>query len=382
MPAWARILRTELLCNVRNSSGARGGTVSGPQIVLHNKDPARFGNRYGAIKCCGAKDNPFSAGNAYQVVGFARWILDQQAVFYRALSSSIHQMKVDGSAVWTLAAISLLYGIFHAAGPGHGKAVVSAYLVANRETWRRGIILSLASSLLQAFTAVILVGVEALLVGATGKAMGDTVRLIEIFSFGLIMLLGARLAWSKGNSLVRAYHAFRKRDRSAENDSAKKSCICESDAQPRFSCDPVASSNDGCRAHEFDALPWGHAHGPEPQQLEGPEGWRRGISAVLAVGIRPCSGAILVLVFGLAQGIFWAGVVSTFMMGLGTAITVGGIASLALWARDLAQRITSRGDGYGSLMMRGVEFAAAIAIFCFGGLFFMGYLASERMVGF
>ncbi len=329
-----------------------------------------------------AKENPFGAGNAHQVAGFARWILDQQTVFYRALSSAIHQMKIDGSAVWTLAGISLLYGIFHAAGPGHGKAVVSSYLVANCETWRRGIILSLASSLLQSFTAVVLVSVGALLLGATGKAMGDTVRVIEIFSFGLIMMLGARLAWIKGHHLFRAYHAFEKPNRSAEAGSTAKTCICESDARPRFSCEPVASDNDGRRQHDFDALPWGHAHGPEPRRLEGADGWRRGLSAVLGVGIRPCSGAILVLVFGLSQGVFWAGVVSTFMMGLGTAMTVGGIASLALWAREFAQRITRRRDGYGALAMRGIEFAAAVTIFGFGGLFFMGYLTSEHMVGF
>ena len=63
--------------------------------------------------------------------------------------------------MWTLLGVSFLYGIFHAAGPGHGKAVISSYLVANEETWRRGIVLSFASALLQAFVAVALVGIAA-----------------------------------------------------------------------------------------------------------------------------------------------------------------------------------------------------------------------------
>jgi nickel/cobalt exporter len=75
--------------------------------------------------------------------------------------------------------ISFAYGIFHAAGPGHGNAVISSYLVANEETWRRGGALSFASALLQALTAVVLVAVAAILIGATAKAMGDTVRVIE-----------------------------------------------------------------------------------------------------------------------------------------------------------------------------------------------------------
>ena len=75
-------------------------------------------------------------------------------------------------------------------------------------------------------------------------------------------------------------------------------------------------------------MPWGHAHGPEPEELAGAGGWRRGLSAIVAVGLRPCSGAIIVLVFALAQGLFWAGIASTFVMGLGTAITVAAIATL------------------------------------------------------
>ena len=75
---------------------------------------------------------------------------------------------------------------------------------------------------------------------------------------------------------------------------------------------------------------WGHAHAPEPEELAGPGGWRRGLSAVVSVGARPCSGAIIVLVFALAQGLFWAGVVSTFVMAIGTGITVAAVAAIAV----------------------------------------------------
>ena len=70
----------------------------------------------------------------------------------------LRNAKADGSAVWGLLGLSFLYGIFHAAGPGHGKAVISSYVVANEETWRRGVVLSFASALLQAFVAVAFVG--------------------------------------------------------------------------------------------------------------------------------------------------------------------------------------------------------------------------------
>ena len=80
---------------------------------------------------------------------------------------------------------------------------------------------------------------------------------------------------------------------------------------------------------------------------------------MLTVGIRPCSGAILVLVFALAQGLFWAGVAATFVMGLGTAITVATIATIAVTAKGLARRMAAGRDGGGALLMRGLEFGAA-----------------------
>jgi nickel/cobalt exporter len=113
--------------------------------------------------------------------------------------------------------------------------------------------------------------------------------------------------------------------------------------------------------------------------VAGPGGWQRGLSAIVAVGLRPCSGAILVLVFAFAQGLFWAGVASTFVMGLGTAITVTAIATIAVGARSLASNLANRRSGYGTLALRGLEVAAAVLVVAFGGLLLAGYMVSERM---
>ena len=116
-----------------------------------------------------------------------------------------------------------------------------------------------------------------------------------------------------------------------------------------------------------------------PDELAGPGGWRRGLGAILTVGIRPCSGAILVLVFALAQGLFWAGIAATFLMGLGTAITVATIAVIAVSAKDVARRLSSARDGGGALFMRGIEFGAAGLVLLFGVGLLFGYLAAERV---
>ena len=131
---------------------------------------------------------------------FAGWILAEQTELSRMLSGSIRAAKADGTAAWGLMGISFAYGIFHAAGPGHGKAVISSYLVANDETWRRGIALSFASAVLQSFTAIAIVGIAAVLLGATAHVMGNAVRAIEMVSYALIIIIGLRLLWVKGRA--------------------------------------------------------------------------------------------------------------------------------------------------------------------------------------
>ena len=322
--------------------------------------------------------NPFGgprpAAAEPQVGGIVGWLLAKQSEFYREMSATIRAAKSDGSAVWTLLAISFAYGIFHAAGPGHGKAVISSYLVANQETARRGIVLSFASALLQSLVAVIVVGICAWLLNATAKTMCGAERAIEIASYALIAAFGARLVWTKGGGFMRAL----------ETKPAPAMAVAHHHHDHGHDHHHHNHGHDhGYHGHDHDNHVHdehcGHSHGPTPDQLAGPGGWQRGLGAIFAVGLRPCSGAILVLVFALAQGLFWAGIAATFVMGLGTAITVATIAVIAVSAKGLAQRLSAGREGGGALVMRGIEFGAAGLVLLFGlGLLF-GYLAAERV---
>jgi nickel/cobalt transporter (NicO) family protein len=299
--------------------------------------------------------------------GIIGWILAKQSEFYREMSSTIRAAKSDGSAVWTLLGISFAYGIFHAAGPGHGKAVISSYLVANEETARRGIVLSFASALLQALVAVAIVAVFAWLLSSTAKTMCSAEKAIEIASYGLIAAFGARLVWIKGGGFLRALQAKPTPAAHHHHDHHH--------GHDHGDHDHHDHGHGHVHVHDEHC---GHSHGPTPDQLAGPGGWRRGLGTIFAVGLRPCSGAILVLVFSLAQGLFWAGIAATFVMGLGTAITVATIAIVAVSAKGLARRLSAGREGGGALMMRGIEFGAAGLVLLFGlGLLF-GYLAAER----
>jgi nickel/cobalt exporter len=100
---------------------------------------------------------------------------------------------------------------------------------------------------------------------------------------------------------------------------------------------------------------------------------------MVAVGLRPCSGTIIVLIFALAQDLFWTGVGATLLMGLGTAVTVAAIATLAVAARQTASRIAGARSGVGMLCMRAIEVGASALIAIFGGLLLAGYMASEQL---
>lgn len=331
--------------------------------------------------------NPFGAPRAAEPQGgLVGWLLAKQSEFYREMSQTIRAVKSDGSAVWTLLAISFAYGIFHAAGPGHGKAVISSYMVANRETARRGIVLSFASALMQSLVAVAIVGICAWLLNATAKTMCGAEKAIEIASYALIAAFGARLVWVKGGGFLRALRLPRPALAMAgaqqhghdHHDHAHHDHGHEHHRHAHHGHDhhhDHGHSHDADHVHDEHC---GHSHGPTPAELAGPGGWRRGLSAILTVGIRPCSGAILVLVFALAQGLFWAGVAATFVMGLGTAITVAAIALVAVSARGVAERLSGARDGGGMVIMRGLEFAAAALVLLFGPGLLFGYVAAER----
>src|SRR5882724_13163426 len=327
------------------------------------------------------------------------WILTRQAAFYRSLSGFIRASRDDGAAMWGLFGISFLYGVFHAVGPGHGKAVISSYLVANEETWRRGVVLSFVSAGLQSVVAIVVVAIAAVLLGATAKAIGLTVHVVETVSYVLVILIGLRLLFVKGRGFLMACRGLisRPSGEATASSSGEANTVHRHDHGHNATTTRCEHSHDGGDAHhvhghrghdhhchdhgdhDHHASAWGHAHGPEPAELAGAGGWHRGLSTVIAVGLRPCSGAIIVLIFALAQDLFWTGTVATLIMGLGTAITVAAIATVAVSARTVASRIAKARSGFGMLLMRAIEVGAAGLIVAFGALLLGGYMASEQL---
>jgi nickel/cobalt transporter (NicO) family protein len=230
-----------------------------------------------------------------------------------------------------------------------------------------------------------MVGIAAAMLGATAATMSGAVRVIEIASYLIIIAVGLRLCWAKGRGLLRELQRFRS-TRHAHDEAHEH-------AHP-LGVATASQADDGHAHHHHDhhhhashdhqngpSEACDHSHGPEPGELAGPGGWQRGLAAIVAVGLRPCSGAILVLVFALAQGLFWVGVASTFVMGVGTAVTVAAIATLAVGAGSVARKLATSRNGVGMLALLGIEVAASILIVAFGTLLLTGYMANERLFG-
>lgn len=333
------------------------------------------------------------------------WINLRQQEFYRALATAMKAMRQDGSKMWLLIALSFAYGIFHAAGPGHGKAVISSYMVANEVALKRGILLSFVSALLQGLTAIAVMLLAYFVLRGTSVSMTDAAWFMEIMSFVFVTLFGAWLLWRKlGPTVLRLFgagpayslsaahahshggHSHGGHSHAAHAHSAHSHARHDHDHTNHDHShvhDHGAHAHDhhdhgahdhhdhGAHAHHGQAAgevceTCGHSHAPDPSLLSGDRfDWRTAWSAVAAVGIRPCSGALIVLSFALLNGLWLGGLLSVLAMSLGTAITVSALATLAVTAKNWA--VYFAGDGrMGNRIHSIVEIGGAAFVFLFG----------------
>lgn len=235
------------------------------------------------------------------------WIYKKQVEVTRELSGYLKKLKETKDITFAYALIfaSLIYGLVHAAGPGHGKVVVTSYVMANHQTMRRGIFLAFLSAFVQGTVAIILVSSLAIIFGATGSTIKSAGHLLTQLSYGMIILLGVYLLFKTLQPIV-----FQKqilKEKGIEHDhSADHDCSCS------------------------------HKHIPDAGEIDGNWSLAKITALTLSVGLRPCTGAIFVLVFALLKGLFWIGAIAVYAMALGTAITISLVTIAAVTGRELA----------------------------------------------
>jgi nickel/cobalt exporter len=300
------------------------------------------------------------------------WIQARQRAFYGKMSGALTRMKRESAwtAAWTLMLLSFLYGVLHAAGPGHGKAVVSAWLLANERQLRRGVMISFMAAGVQALTAIVLVTGLLLSVKAAAKTAKSMAVGLEAASFGLIALTGLWLVWQAVRPRLAPAPAL---------------AVEGGHSHDHHHHDGHHHGHDHHHNHDHDhhehgpGCGCGHAHMPSAAELNEPVSLWKAATIAFAVGIRPCTGGILVLLFSSALGLYWAGVAATLVMAVGTAITVSVIAVLAVKSRDLALKLAGRGDGvWLDRTAFGLKFLGGLFIACVGGLLFWATVTNTQ----
>lgn len=274
--------------------------------------------------------------------GFFGWVFEVQRSFYQSLTRALGDLQTDQNAFWVLGTLSFLYGIFHAAGPGHGKVVISSYVLATEKQVSRGVIMSFASAMVQAVVAVTFVSILALALNLTSTAMSDAATWMTAGSYVLVMLMGL---WLIVRHLFGWGHHHHHSEHGHHGDKSHGGHM---------------HVHEHAHEDEHD----GHHHMVMPEQTGG--SFRDAAAVVLAVGLRPCSGALVVLVFALSAGVFAAGIASAFLMALGTALTVSVLASAALVIKDLGSRLSGQGTALAGHVIWWLELVGAFLVFGFG----------------
>ncbi|WP_429923987.1 nickel/cobalt transporter [Agrobacterium vitis] len=319
------------------------------------------------------------------LAGVMLWINTHQQAFYRALTEALRGMRDDPHQLWVLIGLSFAYGVFHAAGPGHGKAVISSYMVANELELKRGIAISIASSILQAIVAIVTVGVMFLALRGSGITLTRATDAMEAASFALVVAFGVWLLVRKLGEIFRHRQpvpvlAF-SGGRSGEMPSGGVTASLFDAPQPattksasssgtglRFQADAAESDRYMPREGEI-CMDCGRSHLPSPamvgaEHFSVKEAW----SAIVAVGLRPCSGALLVMTFAMLNQLYLGGILSVFAMAAGTAITVSALAIAAVGAKGLAVRMAGHGSHTAYRVGLAIEIGGALFIILVGSL--------------
>lgn len=258
----------------------------------------------------------------------ATWVLDKQHDFLVQLTTELRSLRGKDDVGWALVLMSFLYGVLHAAGPGHGKVVLTTYLLTHRSRLNRGVAMGAAAGLLQGVTALVLVYVP---IGLAGwlpmETETETASLWATrVSFTLLAVVGVYLLVRAAGALSESVRQLRRENGEVHHDHA----------------DHVHGADGGCR------------HLPSAAEIDTAGSRHAAAGVVLAIGLRPCSGAVLVLVLAAVMELNWHGALSVFAMSIGTAITVVVLAIIATRARDWASEVVAHRSPLWTLAAGGV----------------------------
>ncbi|MEM1074168.1 MAG: DUF3299 domain-containing protein [Pseudomonadota bacterium] len=214
--------------------------------------------------------------------------------------------KGASKAVWFALLLSFGYGVFHTLGPGHGKSVVVSYFVGAGGSLRQGLTMGIRIAVFHVLSAVVFVFLFDFAVRQATGAPPSDYRTIRLGSYALIVAIGSVMLWHAVTAVIAS-----RRDRAT---------LVGSSGQDHAHAFGVHHKHSGCSACAAAEAPKG-------------SGW---IAA--SVGVVPCTGALLIMLFGLANDLIWPAVLMVVFISVGMAIAMSAIGVAALWGRNLAQK--------------------------------------------
>jgi nickel/cobalt exporter len=245
-----------------------------------------------------------------------------------AISDAFHDVEENGSqrAIALILALSFLYGVLHAIGPGHGKSVVASYFVANQARWASGIVMGGLISVIQGASAIVLVGLLAIVLRWRQFDVLSHATLVEFVSYGLIAALGLAMLY---RALTGASHHH-----------------------------GIGHEHAADHAHEGHA-----AHNHEPA-LD-----RR---LILATGLTPCASAIIILLFALANEALGIGIAAVVALSIGMALTVSAIGVATVLGRQAMLHVVDRIGVQTHRLEQGLAVIGAVVIVAASSLEMVG----------
>lgn len=262
--------------------------------------------------------------------GLAGWAAEQQREFQNHIASAIRALRSgDPGAYAALLAAAGAYGFVHALGPGHGKYLIGGVGLGSSVPMSRLLGLALISSLAQALWAILLVyGGVSLLEASASRMTALAEDVLAPASYLAIASIGLVLVWRGARKL-------------GDNAPSKAE---HAHGHSHGSC--------GC-----------HAHGPTPDEVAKLGSFRDAAMLVTSIAIRPCTGAVFLLVIAWQMDIRVAGAAAVVVMGLGTA---------ALTSLVAVSSIAVRGVTFASAGRIGVVAHALPAVQVLAGLLIVG----------
>jgi nickel/cobalt exporter len=228
------------------------------------------------------------------------------------LSDLLYTAKHSHSAMLVLLEVSFFYGIFHSLGPGHGKVVVSTYLATHQTKIKAGLLITIISAFVQALTAIILVSLFLFIFRATMHQLNNTMTQFFHASYVGVSLLGLYI-------VIQSLHRLYVHRHHDSNDSH----------------DTNHHHHEDQHHEHITTCSCGHRHIADANELNRASNFKEYAAIVFSIGLRPCTGALLILFFSHLAQVYWIGILSTLLMSVGTAFTTSTIALLTVSGRKI-----------------------------------------------